>query len=139
MSDNEVKSQRLEFDNKPSFMRQLLITDQAKKSLIKPKIESTETGLNLDLIDSVKKFLEDAKRDKSESTNGDQLKSRSENGDQLMENGDSNLSKEHSSSDSQEIGGQEIGGSDKQIGVEFDLLMYREDSDSESDESDESD
>lgn len=131
-NDGEVKSQRLEFDDEKSFMRQLLITDKAKKSLIKPKIEAGEAGLNLGLIGNVKKFLEDAKREKGESKNGDQaMKSRFglENDDlcgpSLPEN------EEYSLASSLEIGSLDK----QQLGVEFDLLMYEEDS--ESDESDE--
>lgn len=132
-NDDQVKGQLLEFDDDRSFMRQLLITDKAKKSLIKPKIEANETGLNLSLIGNVKKFLEDAKREKSEQPVG-QSRFRPENDDEDLTDPNLEENEEYSLANNFEIGSP-----DKEIGVEFDLLMYKDDSDSDSEEIEESD
>lgn len=125
----ETKNQLLEF-NDDGFVKQLLITEKAKKSNLKPKINAEESGLNSSLIDNVRKFLEDAKRaevDQKENLNNQSvLKNnfRMENDDLTDPNLEDN--EEYSLENNFEINNQE------EIGVEFDLLMYKdEDSDSE--------
>lgn len=109
--DKETKNKLLEFDNNRGFMRQLLITDQAKKSLIKPKIEANGTSLNLGLLNNVKKFLEDVKK------------------------GEQSDQPEHSADSSSNLADPVI--NKQELGVEFNLLMYKDDGNSE-EESEES-
>lgn len=107
----EDKNQLLEFNDDKSFVKQLLITDQAKKSFTKPTITAEATGLHSSLINNVKKFLDDAKQQtESESTNP-------------METQDQAVEFDEGEQDSKD-----------EIGVEFDLLMYEDDSDSTSSE-----
>ena len=93
----EDKNQLLEFDDKKKFMEQLLITEKAKKSIIKPKITAKDTGINLNLIDNIKSFLDETKNGENQAN---------------IEEDNLNASKE----------------SNNEIGVEFNLLMYKEDS-----------
>ena len=119
-----IKNQLLEFDEDRGFMQQLLITEKARKSLIKPKIEANGTGLNSSLIDSVKNFLEDARR--GEPGGSPKSRVRAENGlidPNPEQNEEHRVARNSDSLDKEELG------------VEFDLLMYE--ADSESEESDE--